>query len=309
MKNLMMLYGVTLGKRYTKRQKEYFKAEIKETYTGLGYPVRMQEGKNCSLAGGNMLAGDFSRSEVVFVAAYDTPARSIWPGIKYYPFHAEKNIREEKLNLVLRLIILSVLSLMVYLSLRLYYREKNFLLIFTALLCVIGALAVVRTGANPLNFNLNSASLAVMGAVARNLNGNQGAAFVFLDHTAESYEGLKALKAVPGAEDKIMIILNCLASGEKLIVAHGEGAKGMASQLRQAAQKTGIELTDKEYNKEKAEGNVLAFGEHMLYVVSGTVEKKEFTVKNVKTKKDIQVDIKRLENMAQAFTDFIDMKH
>ncbi len=305
MKDLMMLYGVTLGKRYTKRQKEFFKAEIKETYTGLGYPVQIEQAKSRGFAGENILAGDFRQSDVVFAAAYDTPARSILPNIKYYPFHTDKNLKAEKLNLVVRLTILSVFALAVYLTLRLYYQgQNNILFLLTALVCITGTLAVIRTSASPWNFNLNSASLAVMGAVAKNLKDRQRAAFAFLDHGAESYEGLKALREVQETKDKTMIVLNCIASGKKLIVAHRAGAREQAVRLMEAAKRSGIELIDKEYNEEKAADNVLAFGELMLYVVSGTVEKNEFIVKNTKSKKDINVDMKRLEGIAQALTDF-----
>lgn len=103
-------------------------------------------------------------------------------------------------------------------------------------------------------------------------------------------------------------MFDCISSGEKLLVAHRKNTDGSAEKLIETAKVNGIELKNKMYSDEKAGKNILTFEENMMYVVSGDIEKNEFVVKDTKSKKDIKVDINRLENIAKTFIEFAQNK-
>ena len=90
MRDKMMLYGVTLAKRYTKRQKAYFLAHILESYSAYGFPAKLQSRKSWTGNINNVIAGNLETAGKIVAAAYDTPARAFLPGYRYYPFHTEK---------------------------------------------------------------------------------------------------------------------------------------------------------------------------------------------------------------------------
>jgi hypothetical protein len=307
MNDLMMLYGVTLGRRYTKKQKTYFVSEISETYPELGFSVNSEERKKC-MSGGNIIAGDINKADTVFAAAYDTPVKSILPGYKYYPFHIEKNLKQERLNLVAQLLSSMVFALAAYVCLReFYYREGSYkaVFLFLTVLFIFGMWIIFMAKPNIVNFNRNSASLAVMAKIARGCKGNPKVAFVFMDKEVSSFDGLRELQKDYAISGKTLIVLDSIAYGEKLIVAHREEGREQAKQMLQLAEHHHLDAMDREYNWDKAQKNVLAFAENMLYIVSGTIENKEFVVKSTKSKKDMQVDIPRLDAIAQVCINFL----
>ncbi len=311
MKNLMMLYGVTLGKRFTKRQKAYFMAEINETYPKLGFPIQFQDVKQRFFTMRNVIAGNLNAADIVFVAAYDTPSKSFLPNYKYYPFHTEKNLNMEYFNLIAQIIIAIVSAFMSYACLKLFFNNNGLSRIPYIILTIFFAiLALYETKAHPnvFNFNRNSASLAVMERIARECKGDSNIAFVFLDQAVSSFEGLKLLKERCNVQNKKFILLDCIASGEKILVAHRENTENSAKKLIEKAKKYKLEIKNKVYSDEKAEKNVLAFAKNMLYIVSGTIEKNEFIVKNTKSKKDIVVDINRLDEIAKLLIEFVQNK-
>jgi hypothetical protein len=305
MKELMALYGATLGKRYTKKQKAYFINQIGEFYPENGFLITLLEKKTRFFHLMNVVAGDISRAKTVFIAGYDTPSSAFFPITKYYPFHAEKNIAGERLDIVMK-IVLAVLAVLgaffcFRFSLNALGGMKAAYLGMAGVLTLVAILAM-WTRANPFNFNRNSASLAVMAKIAENCKQNPEIAFVFLDYEASAFEGLKALVEDKRFLDKTLIMLDCLASGETLLVAHRAAANHQARRLIELAMQAEIELTDREYGEQRAEQNVMSFGKHLLYIASGFVEDKEFIVKKTKTKRDIDLDLKRLNGIAQFLT-------
>lgn len=102
-----------------------------------------------------------------------------------------------------------------------------------------------------------------------------------------------------------MIVLDCIASGDTMLLAHRKGCAGKAKQLMELAKQKELSITDREFSEEKADHNILTFGRNMLYLVSGSVEGKEFVVKNTRSKEDIRVDMIRLEKIAQTLIEFV----
>lgn len=303
----MMLYGVTLGQRFTGRQKALFGHEISRYYGEQGFPVRFQEEKP-NVSGGNILAGDLQDAHTVFAAAYDTPAKALLPGFVYYPFHTRKNLKQERRNLALQLVLGGILALGAYISLQEFLKQpasQKLIFCLIAVLFGAGILRVWGTKGNEVNFNRNSASLAVMAKLAKDCGGNKEAAFVFLDRGISSFDGFRKLEKACLEPDKTLLVLDSIAYGEKLVLAHREEGREQAVLFTQLAEKRGLAIVNKEYDKEKAGENMLAFAGNILYLVSGSVKEKEFIVRDTRSKKDIQVDIKRLEILVQVCMDFL----
>ena len=306
-KELMMLYGITLRKRYQDRQKAYFRSHISESYSQAGFSVWYPERKHPGSGITNMIAGEIDKAEILFVAAYDTPSKTILPNYKYYPFHAKKNRKADQLNVIAQVLTAIFLAFCSYLLMKQFLLSNGVakgVFLGLMILSVIGALFIGKGEANGFNFNRNSASLAVMERIAEQCKGNRRIAFVFLDKSVSSFDGYKEFRNSYGGRHKTMVILDCIAAGDAMLLAHRKGCRGQAEQLLGLADKHGLSITDREYSEEKADNNILAFDKHILYLVSGSVEGKEFIVKNTRSKKDIQVDMKRLDRIAQTLIEF-----
>lgn len=308
MKDRMMLYGVTLRKRYTKRQKAYFLEHIGSVYPRYGFPVSAQEKKHRLFSVCNAVAGDADRAGTVFVASYDTPTRALLPRYKYYPFHAEKSLQEENWNLLARILLAALPAAASFFSFKLYAdaqgAARGMYLFFGAAFALL-TMSAAKVRPSPVNFNRNSASLAVLEQIAESCRGNRNVAFAFLDQSVASYEGLKLfLKRLKG-KPKTIVILDSVSSGGTLLLAHrGGSAAAAAEKIEKAARKNGLAVTDRTYREEKAQKNVLSFSKDMLYLVSGEVEGREFAVNGTRSGKDIRVDIGRMEKIASTLAEF-----
>ena len=70
LQDLMMLYGVTLGARYTRKQRYFFATQMKEALNGTGWDYQIQtnpKGKTAQRVE-NIVVGDPSRARNIFVA-------------------------------------------------------------------------------------------------------------------------------------------------------------------------------------------------------------------------------------------------
>ncbi len=74
-----MLFGVTLAKRYTNRQKKVFFSQVEPFFTNLGYTVTVQENKKKWLRVFNILIGDICKAQYIVLCPYDNPSKSLLP--------------------------------------------------------------------------------------------------------------------------------------------------------------------------------------------------------------------------------------
>lgn len=79
LQDLMMLYGVTLGKRRTAKQKYLFAQQLNESLPPLGWPVRVQQREGRFSKIENLIAGDLANAKVVIAVPFDTPAKALRP--------------------------------------------------------------------------------------------------------------------------------------------------------------------------------------------------------------------------------------
>ena len=304
LRDLMMLYGVTLGKRRTKREKYLFAKQIGEAFPPLGCPVQVQQLNERVFQVENLIAGDLTTAEVVFVTPFDTPAKTVYPA-NYYPFHPELTVRENRRDIIVQFLLALVLLLAATLALRLGLATAALAPRVTAFVAA-GALALTGvwrlfSHSNPYNFNRASASIAVMAKLAEELHGNNKVAFAFCDRSATTYEGYKLL-AKNLAGPSAVILLDCIADGEKLALAHSKFSAARADQFIALLGDTPV--LRRSYEENELGRNVLSIFPTGLMLTSGSVQQGEFVVQHTGTKHDVGLNLPRLEQSKQALAAF-----
>lgn len=301
MKKAMVLFGVTLGKRYSRKQKNYFYFVMKKEWERLGYAVNLQSFKSKLYRHYNIVIGNLDTAKTLVICGYDTPMKGIRRKTCYYPFHSYLNKQNAKRNLVYQ--VGFSLALLVFIILLWKWKGMSSSLQLPYLLIIIILLALayymLKGRANPVNFNRNSASLALLSLLMEEHIPQVG--YVLLDQSIDSFEGIKLLKEY--MNNQKIICLDCIAEGRTFVIAHEECMKKEAKKLLQAIEP--ITAIDRCYYKERPAQNSISIIPSMLYVVSGEIIEKEFVVKNTGTKADMQVDVKRLEQLQKGISRYL----
>lgn len=302
----MMLFGVTLAKRYTPRQKSIFLSQAHKYFQDLGYKVSYQNIKSKLSSVTNMVIGELSTTSVVVACAYDTPSKAALPNYLYYPFNRKKNLQQENINLIIQFILMGLCFLGIYFLLS---HSKGYSLLFKIVSFLISgilgftAYKLMKGYANKVNFNRCSASVALIAKLALKLKEKKSIAFVLLDQNVNSYEGLKLLKNEIKNSKKIIIYLDSLSFGTKLVCAHNEKMNNTSVQLLK--QLKPLELIDKTYGTERCEDTMLHFFTDMLVLTSGEIIQGQLAVKNSRSSKDYEVDMNRLESIEKGIETFL----
>ena len=297
MKELMMLVGVTLGRRYTKKEKRFFGETIAKYFTELGYDITIHTKQNAFSIANNMVIGNLETAKKVIVAAYDTPGTISVPKYRYYPFNSKRNLRNESLSLAIRFLAASLLFVLIYFLLRNFMNYELWLKVVAVVLSVLLAwisFFYLKGQGNPVNFNRNSASIALICAVAREYKGKD-IAFVLLDQCVNSYEGLKALKEQMDGEGKEVLMLESLAYGEELVLV----MKGKTNAVSIVNNNESLSIFGKSYEEISAGNNFMQLFPNMLYLASGDNENKQFVVNNSRSVRDCNIDMDRLETISK----------
>ena len=183
MKDLMMLFGVTLAKRYTKSQKRIFFTQAEPFYNKLGFAVEIQTSQKKLAQVSNILIGDIHKAQTIVLCPYDTPSRSLLP-YKYFPFNLSDNLAQENKELFLRSLIYVLSCFLAYFVFNQFVVLSLFLKtlsIFLLAVLILFCYKLIVGIPNPVNFNKNSASLALLAALAQKTRNDPKIAYVLLD--------------------------------------------------------------------------------------------------------------------------------
>ena len=264
LQDLMMLYGVTLGKRRTAKQKYLFAQQLNESLPPLGWPVRVQQREGRFSKIENLIAGDLANAKVVIAVPFDTPAKALRPQ-KYYPFHPDKNVQQRGRDLALQ----CVLELLCFGAACLTFwsgRGTGAMLPRTLAALLLAGVGVwlLLPHASPCNFSRCSGAVATAVKLAEDLSGEENIAFAFCDHAVDNYDGFRLLaQEMPTAAT---VLLN--------------------------------------YPEEQRQRNLLALFPRGMMLSCGRVEKGEFVVENTCCAQDHVLDLPRMERMERALADF-----
>ena len=290
LKDLMMLYGVTLGSRKTQRKKNLFVETVKDACKEMNVPVKVLQNKEGVFASTSIVIGNLETAKYVFLAGFDTPVQYL-TGLKQYPFHPEKSSRAENVKNGIRFLIVALLAVCAYIPLQaLVSQGVKLLSVLTLMVLLAGIVILLFPKANPYNFSRSSA-VAVMMKLAESKNANT--AFVMCDHTVSGYIGYRAVKnEIPG--NSRVILLGPMASGSRTVVVFKDRDSQFASAL---AEQISDDVIQRKDAKEETERNCLSLFPHCIYIGCGDIENREFVVNNTACRKDMKVDMERLERI------------
>lgn len=303
LRDLMMLYGVTMAARNTRKQRYRFGLHMKEALSAKGWDYTIQtnpKGKTAQKVE-NIIVGDPERAKTVFVVPYDTPTRATG-AFRYYPFNPEKTLKEERRDMYLKTalgLVVAILSVPLV-ALGMARGGLWYLLLAPAALLLVLGYRVMKGRPNEVNFNRASAALAVCMKLIEELRDKKRqVAFAFCDRSVSAYEGYKVLgTSLP--QNTNVVVLDAIAYGETLVLAHGPLANLRAKKLLELLP----EAREKVYDDEQSERNLLSFFPGGMVLTSGKVQGSDLVVENTRSAKDSKLDMPRLGKIASALGAF-----
>lgn len=293
LKDLMMLYGVTLGSRKTQRKKNLFVETVKDACKDMDVPVKVQQNKVGMFTSTSIVMGNLDTAQYVFLAGFDTPVQYL-TGLKQYPFHPERSSRAENIKNCIRFLIVALLAVCAYFPLQaLVSHGVKLLSVLTLMILLAGIVILLFPMANPYNFSRSSSIAVMMKLVERR---DSKTAFIMCDHTVSGYIGYRAVKKEISENSKV-ILLGPMASGKRTVVAFKDRDIQFASSL---AEQISDDVIQRKYAKEEAERNCLSLFQHCIYIGCGDIENREFIVNDTACRKDVQIDMERLERIVDS---------
>lgn len=284
MKDKMMLYGVTLARRFNNKQKEIFLNEVITNCNKLNKKTSFMTLHNKVNHVCNLVINDLKSAKTIVCASYDTASKVILPNYKYYPFNPKLNVKQESYNLFLEVVISALLLVLAYMIVIKTINMTLWIKILGIVCCVIIVLycffALFKGRANVFNFNRNSAAIALIMHLVEHVD-NDKVAYVLLDKSCNSYEGLKLLKENV-SDHQTIILLDCIADGEKTVVAHNN--VDVSALLKEG-------YIDKKFDDTD---NTLGYFNKCIMICKGSIADHRFIVKNTRSKKDYRVDVDAL---------------
>lgn len=303
LQDTMMLFGGTLGSRHTKRERYLFGQELRRIIeaNGWDYSMQLPPKSRRLIRVENIIVGDLQRCKTLFIVPFDTPTRSLLP-CRYYPFHPELTTKDEQRDLLVRGLLGFLLIFMAVplVWLAFAYRGWWRLLLFPAVVLGVFAFRMMKGHKNLYNFNRSSASVAVCARLIEELNGNKNVAFAFCDRATTSYEGYKLLSKEL-SPNQTVILLDCIAKGDQLVLAHGTMANLKAKRLLEHLPNSTMERT---YEDSQVGRNLLSLFPAGMILTSGAIEDGELVVHNTRSPKDVGLDLPRLELIEAALCAF-----
>jgi hypothetical protein len=307
MKDLLLKYGVLLAKRYRLRDKLLFLESFIEDLKVLGYPIEAQSKRIHFEKIANLYVGDLSKAKVVFVAAYDTPIKTLVPNQNYYPIKPEKNYVADNIALLANYA-LAIVLLMGFYVVASRFNDliliQKIIAVLLGLGLLIGSFVLMSGLSNRLNHNRNSVSVVLALSLAKSLK-NKKVAFIFVDKGVSSLMGYGVVSQWLSDKGLVpnIILLDALASGDTLVLAHSKQNQKFADDISSAQDMPVI--LDKPLSDERIDKMVLKYFTRSVLLTSGIIEDKELVVKNTRTKHDYRVNLDRLDAIKAGLENYI----
>lgn len=216
--------------RKSQEQKKAFRDYILDDLTKKGINASVEktsDGKN-----DNIVIGDPEKAEVVYVAHYDTPARSLFPNIMI-----PKNKLVFYAYQFVPVVFLLAVSLIVAYIVGIVLLNDTNLYMLTFLVLYYGMFFLIMRGfPNPYNYNDNTSGVATVLSIIDGLNNEERekAAFILFDNEEKGKKGSLAFYKDHKAfmQDKFLVNFDCVGNGDNIIfIAQGEAAKSRKFKL------------------------------------------------------------------------------
>lgn len=284
--------GIHFSKRRTNRDKLRFMNRLTGQLKALGFPLQMIQKKSQSGVSNHLVAGNWKKSRWLFMASYDTGSRMLNPCYEYCPLNSKHNFREEMKNVAAY----SVLTLLMA-ALAVFW-TKNFpeYSILWKVLTVLGDVMVLgliyrwmKKPDNKVNMNRNSGAVSVLYDCAEKA---KKGCFVFVDHGAMTNQGFYEVAEQFGS--RYVLMLDCIASGEELFLAHRAGQESTAQKLAEAFD-CDIHLLS--LDEEQYKNTPLERFQNGFMLTLGTLKKGTVYVKNTRRSSDMDMDLERMQQI------------
>jgi len=302
-----MLFGVTLAKRYTKAQKRIFYSQAEPLFKELGFSFEYQQSQSRISPITNIIIGNLAQAQSIVLCPYDTPSRSMLP-FQYYPFNWSDNARQENREIFLQTFFyISVCALTYFFAahINVWALWQKIIGVAAMSILLFYSYRLIIGIANPINFNRNSASLALLFSLAQRTRRTKKVAYILLDKNTGSNAGLKMLAESQRIRHQQLIFLDCLANGNDIVCAHEPGTNAEAQKLIAALPQ--LALIDRQFEDDgRIKDTNLQIFPNMLHLCVGEVENRKFMVRNTRSKKDFRVDIPRLEILREGLTKYLE---
>jgi hypothetical protein len=288
LKDEMMMYGVTLGRRNKKKEKRLFLEQVEKVLKENNISYQTVQKQSSVLTVEHLYIHDPKKAKMIVAAAYDTPPASFLSDMKWYPFNKKKNQAKDRLNFFIEACLLVLTWCLAIFLLYRAVRSSMGLRVIE----IIGAVILILIGwkitsgrSNPVNFSMNSAGVCVLMALIKAFSKNEKIAFVLMDESVMSLEGAKLMKPDINQKAKILFLGN-LSSGSKRLFVHA-GKFIRPQQLE--------ELEDKKISEHLAEQSVLGLYPDSAMIIFGDQEDKDLVLPKGRSRKDTEVDMPLLE--------------
>lgn len=305
MRDLFLTYGITLGRRQSRKQKIMYINEFAKPLLDAGIKVTLEERESLKKKVTNVFIGNVDKAKTIVVAGYDTGTKMLVPGYKYSLLKVRQNKNYETYNLIVGFIISVVLFMVAFLITRGFTTFETWRKVITVvadlLLAVLIGLSILGQ-ANPVNYNKNTAANILIYQLAIKLKNNPSVAYVLTDNCAQSYFGyLQLADWLKGkADGKTFIMLDCLASGQDLFAISSDNKK-----LEWIKKNIDADIKLKHIDVNHVTGTPLAIFNNTILLASGKEEGEDIVGENCRTRQDYHVDIKRLEKIEKLLADYI----
>lgn len=301
--DLIIKYGIGLGRRYKRKEKNIFVNEAGKDFKALGYEVRGVIGKKKGKKGLNLLVGNVSQAKTIFIAHYDTPAHNFGNPIRYFPFDGPATFSSRLLPTYAPLILTGVLAVILLSALgKKINFETNFamsviMLILLAALAVVATVMTLGIG-NKVNLNRNTSGVITLMKTAdkmpEKLRGQ--VAFVLTDGGCEEHTGDYMMReALPNTlKNRNIILMDCVGTGPRLGIGYQKRSEALGKKLASMVgpeQKVFTELCTRERMKYTS----LSFYENGIVVSRGKKSGESLIVENSASNHDDQIEAELIE--------------
>lgn len=308
MKDEMMLWGVTLGRRHTRKQKNLFLDEVMKQMNDKGISCKVFEKKSSIMQIRHLIVNNPAAAKVVIAAAYDTPETAVLKGYKWYPFSMDKNRRQDRINIILS----ALLAMLCWIPAALLILNMNKAAMLLKVLYMIAALILIYTGhvflkgrSNQSNFSMNTAAAAAVIKLAEEFGRNSDTAFILLDESASSLQGAKILKEKVPDNVPILFVGN-IAGGSQHMLVYGADAE--INDINAIDKNDTLNLNRKELSEKQLTQCTLGEYPRSAMLIYGERIGNDFVLPNAKHSSDYNVDMKTLDASVEILKEYIIMK-
>ena len=305
MKDEMMHWGVTLGKRRTNRGKSVFLDEVEILLKEQDISYSIFEKKSSIMKIRHLIINQPSRAKVVIATAYDTPEIAMLSSYRWYPFNMDQNRNQDIKNLILNTataLIFWVAAAILILNLAKAGTIINILFVLAAVILAYTGWRFLKGRSNCSNYSMNSAAVAAVMKLISEYGQDQNVSFILMDESVTSLQGAKMLKEAVSSSTP-MLILGNLANGSEHMLVHAADSDEKNFDCGNDLQLNRKRLTDRQI-----EQCLIGQYPHSMILTYGDRDSHDLVITDAKHSNDYNVDMNTLESSVEIIRKYIKKK-